>query len=92
MACQRSFATATFVTPLLATCPRREELTNAETKYDRNMHSHGLDLLLPGRAYRLKVQARNLAGWGPYSDWSSAAHSTTLSGRPTVPGGAQHTV
>ena len=41
--------------------------------------------LLPGRPYRVKLQAKNLAGWGMYSDWSNISESTTAASRPEFP-------
>jgi hypothetical protein len=63
----------------------KEELSDAEVRYDRTVMTHSLDGLLPGRQYRVKVQAKNLAGWSVYSDWSDTALATTLSSRPEFP-------
>ncbi|MCP5026727.1 MAG: tandem-95 repeat protein [Actinomycetia bacterium] len=47
--------------------------------------SHRWDALTNGTTYRFRIQARNKAGWGEFSDWSQPVIPDIEPGRPATP-------
>ena len=62
-----------------------EEISGIEKDYDRLELNHTIDCLLAGKMYRVKVKAKNIAGWSSYSEWSDELTSRVLADRPEMP-------
>ena len=59
--------------------------TGLEHDLHRYQNTYFMDNLLPGRSYRIKVKAKNQAGYSGYSDWNAFSDSRTKTDRPERP-------
>jgi Fibronectin type III domain len=64
-----------------------EDETGLVTEHGRSATTHTCRYLISGRPHRIRLRAKNVAGYSEYSEWTDAEQSITLSDKPENPSG-----